>query len=174
MNKWVKRLLPASQIGGGLVGLSMVTQVLRHVEQTTGSLIVHMAFCAVFAFGIAAGILLITKPRLGLYLSLIFQFIQIPILTTSAVAYRMFSGATFHAYVGQEKFGTYLHFGAGYSFWLKPADSWMVGINFVALFFFIYLIRQLWLPAPVVQDSQIEEPQCAPAEVEGRLNWRTS
>jgi hypothetical protein len=177
MNKWVKRALTALQIGGGLVGLGIITQVLRHVEQTPASLIIHACFAALFAFGIAAGVLLIIKPRLGAYLSLVFQFIQIPIITTSAAAYAMFSGATFHIYAGPAEFGTYLHLGGQYRFWLNPDGPWLVGVNFIALFFFIYLVRHLWLdrtPAQTPQDSRFEAPIAEAPPAEGRLDWRTS
>lgn len=174
MNKWVKNLLLLFEIGGGLFSLGLIAHVLLSVEQAASSVLINLAFALVFIFGIAAGVTLITKPRLGLLLSIIFQAIQIPIITTSAVAYSMFSGATFHAYFGQRGFGTYLFFGGRYYFWLNSGEPWLVGVNFIALFFFICLLKEKFSETVMVQTIEVELPLTEESGLSSQPSWRTS
>jgi len=155
MNKWIKWLLLLFQIGGGAFGLALVAKQLLSTEQTGISLILHIVFTLVFLFGIAAGVALVKKPNLGLLMSLVYQGIQIPIIISPVVAYRMFSGATFFVYGGQTGFGAYLFFGGHYLFWLNGSEPWLVGINFIALALFIFLFRErMFEEAPI----EVDEP----------------
>ena len=173
MNKLIKFLLLLCQIGGGAIGLILVMDNLFSPDQK--ALIIHMVFGLIFVFGIVAGVTLLRKPGLGLKLSMIFQAIQIPIIISPAIAYRMFSGATFFIYGGQGGYGAYLHLGGRYFFWFNGGQSWLVGINFIALGFFIFLLSQKKLLTSTVKPVEIDQPVSVQEPVTtGVPGWRMS
>ena len=173
MNRWILWLLVALQGGGGGFGLFMVSKQLMTTAQNMESLIIHMSFAVVFLFGIAASVALINKPGLGKVMSLIYQGIQIPIIVTASVAYRMFSGATFFIYGGKGNFGFNFHFGGRYLFGVGGSSPYFYGVNVLAVCLFIYLLKEIIFGTVKVKTSKTV--YTAPAETSSpQVSWRTS
>jgi hypothetical protein len=145
MNKLLKMLVFLTQMGGGLVGLGFIGRSLFINHLTSSLLKLHLVFAGMFLFGVLASAALIIKPKWGLVLSAIFQIIQIPVVTVSAAAYAFSSGVCFNLYKHASGWGFKFFFGSYYYFHLNSDRSWLVGVNIVALFFFAFLIREIWL-----------------------------
>jgi len=143
MNKSLKIILLIIQIGGGLLGLGLIGRSILTEQLTQTAVIIHIAFIFVFLFGIAAGVVLIKRLKLGLWMSAVFQAMQIPILIVPAAAYAMVSGACLNLYRHATGFGFNFLFGSRYYFAIHSNESWMVGINAIALVLFILLVREI-------------------------------
>jgi len=156
MNKSLRIILLVLQLGGSLLGTSLIGQSLltKHLPQT--AVIIHIAFIFVFLFGIVAGVALVRKPKLGLWLSAVFQAMQIPIVIMPAAAYVLASGACFNLYRHATGFGFNFLFGSRYYFSVHNSEPWMAGINFLALVLFILLVREIRFEAA---NATICEPQ---------------
>jgi len=135
------------QIGGGMLGLGLIGRSFLTGQLTHTAVIIHIAFIFVFLFGIVAGVALVKKPKLGLWLSAIFQAMQIPILIGPTAAYALFSGACLNLYRHATGFGFKFLFGSRYYFSIHNTESWMAGINVLALVLFILLVREIRLQA---------------------------
>jgi hypothetical protein len=160
MNKWLKVLLVVLQIGGGLLGLGLIGRSLWAGDFTSITLIIHGAFAILFVFGILAGVALITKPMLGLVMSLIFQGIQIPIIVSPVIAYNLLSGALFSIYWHETGWGSNWGILASrYYFSINSGEPWYLGINILALVLFVLLIREIWLEAAAAKIPDSEIPQ---------------
>ncbi|OHB64791.1 MAG: hypothetical protein A2168_03265 [Planctomycetes bacterium RBG_13_50_24] len=156
MNKSLKIILLILQIGGGLLGLGLIGRTFLTKQLPQTALIIHIAFIFVFLFGIVAGVALVRKPKLGFWLSAVFQALQIPIIVIPATAYLLVSGACFNLYRHAGGFGYKFVFGSHYYFTIHSTDSWMAGINVLALVLFILLVREIRLQSVF---SKICEPQ---------------
>ena len=143
MNRFLKIIVSLIQIGGGLVGIGLIGRSLLTEKLPDSTAIIHIAFICVFLFGILAGLALIKKPKLGLLMSTLFQAMQIPIFQGSMAAYSLFSGACFNLYRHKTGFGFNFLFGSRYYFSIHNGESWMVGINAIALVLFILLVREI-------------------------------
>ena len=168
MNKWLKTFLLLSQIGGGLLGIGIIGRVFLAGNLTPITQMVHVIFVILFAFGIVAGIALIKKPKVGLILSLIFQGIQIPVITTPTIAYIFSSGAFFNVYWCETGWGTNFAFlGSRYFFYINSGEPWYVGVNIVALALFVFLIREIWLTAETwkVNKSELSKDFCSTSDM---------
>jgi len=159
MNKSLKIIVLIIQIGGGLLGLGLIGRTLI-TEQLAQTAVI--AFIFVFLFGIAAGVALVKKPKLGLWLSAVFQAMQIPIIIGRAVAYVMVSGACLNLYRHSTGFGFNFLFGSRYYFSIHSGESWMAGINALALVLFILLVREIRFEAATAKickpQPSIEQP----------------
>jgi hypothetical protein len=144
MNKSLRTIVLIIQICGGLVGLGLIGRSILTEQTTQSTAIGHVVFILVFTFGIVAGLALIMRPKLGLWLSAVFQAMQIPILIGPTAAYALFSGACFNLYRHATGFGFNFLFGSRYYFAVQSGEPWMVGINALALVLFILLIREIW------------------------------
>ncbi len=163
MNRWLKNILILCQIGGGIVGFSLIGRALLEGQITQSSVLVHAGFFFIFSFGIVAGVALIKKQTLGLFLSAIFQAIQIPTILTSVVSYNMFCGATFSVYWHETGYGSNFFFGSRYHFYLNSGMPWLLGINIIALILFFLLIREILYEASVAKLSQPRQYRVHPA-----------
>ena len=144
-NKWLRAFLLLLQIGGSILGCVIIGRVLLESDQTQVTVMYNAGFLVVFAFGILAGVALITKPGLGIVLSLIFQGIQIPLFASPVVSYNMFSGGFLNVYWHNNGWGTNFAFLASrFHFYLNSAEPLFVGVNILALALFVLLIRELW------------------------------
>ncbi len=144
MNKWLRAFLLLLQIGGGVLGLLIIGRVLLQAGQTQTTVMFNATFLVVFAFGILAGVALITRPGLGIVMSLIFQGIQIPLFASPAVSYNMFSGGFFNVYWHQNGWGTNFAFLASrFYFYFNPGEPLFLGVNILALALFVLLIREM-------------------------------
>ena len=143
MNKSLKTILLIIQVGGGLLGLGLIGRSILTEQITQTAVIIHIAFSLVFLFGIIAGVTLASKPKLGLWLSAVFQAMQIPVLIAPMAAYALFSGACLNLYRHGTGYGFNFLFGSRYYFSIHNGESWMVGINAIALVLFILLVREI-------------------------------
>ncbi len=145
MNKWLRAFLLLLQIGGGVLGFVIIGRVLLEAGQTPVTVMYNAAFLVVFAFGILAGVALITRPGLGLVLSLIFQGIQIPLFASPVVSYNMFSGGFFNIYWYNNGWGTdFAILASRFYLYLNSQQPVFLGVNILALVLFVLLIRELW------------------------------
>jgi hypothetical protein len=162
MSKSLKTIVSIIQISGGLVGLGLIGRSLLTEQIIQSTTIVHGIFILVFTFGIVAGVALIMRPKLGLWLSAAFQVMQIPILIGPTAAYALFSGVCFNLYRHATGFGFNFLFGSRYYFAIQSGEPWMVGTNALALVFFILLIREIRFVAADTKicesKSNIEHP----------------
>jgi len=142
MNKLLKIFVFLAQLGGSVAGLGLVGNSLLTGHLTKAEQEIHVAFAFVFFFGIIASAALIFLPRLGLVLSAMFQAIQIPVFIKSAVSYALCSGACLNLFKDVSGWGYKFIFGSRYSFNLNSDQSWMIGVNAIALFFFIFLVKE--------------------------------
>jgi len=156
MNKSLKIIVLIMQIGGGLLGLGLIGRSLLTIQLTHIAVIIHIAFIFVFMFGIAAGVALVKRLKLGLWLSAIFQAMQIPILTGPAATYILVSGACLNLYRNATGYGFHFLFGSRYYFSIHNSESWMVGINVIAVVLFILLVREIRFEADA---AKISKPQ---------------
>ena len=156
MNKLLNMIVLLVQIGGGLFGLSLIVPSFFTGQLTQNTMIIHGIFAFIFSFGIIAGAVLFFKPGLGLVLSAIFQAIQIPVVTVSAVAYSLSSGACFNLYKHATGWGFNFFLGSHYSFYLKSGQPWLLGINIVALVLFVYLVKEIWLTPSAKKSSEFQ------------------
>ncbi|MFC1793464.1 hypothetical protein ACFL3Q_07745 [Planctomycetota bacterium] len=156
MNKSLKIIVLIIQIGGGLLGLGLIGRSLMTKQLMLTAVIIHIAFIFVFLFGIFAGIALVKKTKLGLWLSAVFQAMQIPIVIMPAAAYVLVSGASLNLYRHATGFGFNFLFGSRYYFSIHSGESWMAGINALALVLFILLVREIRFEATA---AKICEPQ---------------
>ena len=144
MNKWLRAFLLLLQIGGGVLGFYIIGRVLWETDQTRATVMFNTAFLAVFAFGILAGVALITRPGLGIVLSLIFQCIQIPRFASPAVSYNMFSGGFFNVYWHENGWGTnFVFLWSRCVVYFNSGEPLFFGVNILALALFVLLIREM-------------------------------
>jgi hypothetical protein len=141
MNKWMKRLLVVFQIGGGFAGLVVGAQYLFMSDASVTSVIICLIFSTIFVFGIVTGLVLIENERVGILLSQIFMGIQIPLLSSPIIEYKLISGLGVVVFFQAAKVGLNSWLGCHYTFYLFREAPWGIGMNLVALMFFIYLAR---------------------------------
>jgi hypothetical protein len=158
MNKNLKRAVLLLQIVGGLAGLAVIAKAFLTEQVWPITAIFHIAFIFVFLFGIIAGIVLIKKERLGMLLSAIFQAIQIPIISGPAISYVLFSGASLNLFWHTTGWGFNFLFGSRYYCYFNSGEHWLIGVNFVALIFFILLIREISFASIVAKLVESQPP----------------
>jgi hypothetical protein len=172
MNKWLKIVLLLFQIGGGLLGIVLVGRVFLGGSMSAVEVIIYTAFAIVFGFGILAGVVLISKPGLGLKLSLIFQSIQIPIIITPVVSYILYTGGFLSVYRSETGWGADFAFlGSRFYFYLYRGEPWCVGVNIVALALFVVLVREIWFKEASMKISKSESSNI-PDQPLLSANWR--
>jgi hypothetical protein len=142
MNKLVRVLVLVFQVVGGVIGLGIILRALLTTNVTRTTMIIHFCFAMVFVYGILSGVLLVTRPKLGLFLSELYQAIQIPIVASPAIAYNLFSGAMFGVQVHGSGFSTNVLFGSRYFFYLNPGQPWCIGVNLLAVALLVVLHLQ--------------------------------
>jgi hypothetical protein len=142
MNKWIKRVLLLLQIGGGFTGVSITVQTLMRVEPTVGVVVISLIFGAIFGFGMVAGLALVENERLGIVLSQVYQAVQIPVVSSPIIVYRLCSGLVVNLFYQQGgNFGGNLRLGTEYGFYLFVKAPWGIGVNLAALLLLVYLTR---------------------------------
>jgi len=145
MNRWIRRLLIVLEIGGGFTGLSMtVVPLTRGVNMPAHAVLGFGVFACVFFFGIVSGLMLVDRSEMGLILSAVYQVVQIPIVSSSWVTYRLFSGVQIAIQWSSGKSAVSLDCGARSFFAWMHGESLQIGGNVLALGLFLYLLRELW------------------------------
>lgn len=172
MNKWLKIFLLIGQIGGGLLGFYVIGRVFLAGDLTPIEVMISATFAILFAFGILAGVALITKPRLGLILSLIFQGIQIPIIITPVVSYILSSGVYVNFLWHETGWkAEYALLGSRFYFYLNSGVPRCTGVNIAALVLFVCLVREIWFKAAAMKISKPESSNI-PDQPLLSANWR--
>ena len=139
MNKGIKRVLLVSELGGGFLGLCLILQMFFMPELTAGSAIVYIVFAGIFLFGTIAGILIAENHRKAIFLSLIYQGMQVLQISSPTVIYYLHSGFHITLFLERNRFGANFRLGTDFAFYLFTQRPYGFGINIVALLFFIYL-----------------------------------
>ncbi len=135
-------LIAILQIGGGFLAMLNVVSVLAGAEGIAAFL--SLVFLGLYGFGIAAGVMLLNGTDRGVRWSTVFQGLQIPHLLSPIFTYKFASGFHFTFYTGSEGFS--FNFATGFH-WLvglfESINHWQVGVNTVAVYLFVYLLRHL-------------------------------
>lgn len=141
MNKWVRHIMIVLEVGGGFTGLSLMLGSLKSAMNMPAHAVIGLSlFACVFLFGIVSGLALANRLRIGIVLSAVYQAVQVPIVSSSSVAYKLFSGAQ----IGLQwrEGGPSITFDCGARFfwaWMR-GDPLQIGINVLALGLLVYLL----------------------------------
>ncbi len=145
IHKWLKRLISVLEIGGGFLGLIICLSALFNPSDTFANTALLLLFSVVFFFGIIAGVCLIENRKYGTILSLLYQAIQVFELSSGLITYSLGSGIVFNLVILNRQFSFEFTFGSHFSLYFFQADApFGLGINLVALFFFLYLLG-VWI-----------------------------
>jgi hypothetical protein len=158
MNKWIKYLLIVLEVGGGFAGISMMFIFQQWRASTSHYFwwVFSIYVCFLFLFGIVAGLALVERPQVGAALSAVYQSLQIPVISSPLLTYEFLSG--FQLGVGWTKGSPafFVEYGARLALQLSMRTApWFIGINMLALAFFIYLLLQLRPKAKATEPSSI-------------------
>ncbi len=163
---WGTRVIGVLQIGGGFLGLTTTLELLVTREHSLATAIVTLVIMGVFVFGILAGLALLERRRFGIRGSQMFQLIQIPILASSLLVYRLSAGLLIGVGIGGRE--TQLAFvsrlGTDWELYVGADRPWLVGINLAAVAALVFLWRvEHTLVKP--RATKVETEQAAPAPV---------
>ncbi len=141
MNRWVRRILIVLEIGGGFTGFSVVLLSLKQNLGMPTHIVTSLGvFACAFLFGVFSGLTLVDKPKMGVLLSAVYQMIQIPIVSSPWVAYKLFSGVQIGIHWSEGKLGVTFDCGARSFFAWEHGEPVQIGVNVLALGLFIYLL----------------------------------
>jgi len=141
VNRWMRRILAVLEIGSGFMGIVALLLAKPWTRGLSpGTFAVSLVFLCLALLGIAGGLLVAETNRLGLWLSLIYQMVQIPIISSAALTYQFLPGIQI---IGG-RFGDLrtILFQCKSNFTISIGQTpelsgW--GLNLSALFFFLYL-----------------------------------
>lgn len=144
MNRWIKFFLIVTEIGGGFTGfVVLLRESPWNANIPLNMRIFSTLFGILYIFGIIAGLTLVEWPRRGIQLSLVYQTLQIPVISSPMLTYVFVSGLRLIAgWRGGSIFILY-EVGSRIVLHVMPKDPWMVGINVLALALFVYLLFHL-------------------------------
>jgi hypothetical protein len=156
MNKWVRRILVMLEVGGGFMGLSLMLVSLKSAtDMPAGAMIGFSLFTCLFLLGIISGLALADKSRIGIVLSAIYQTAQIPIVSSSSVSYKFFSGAQIGLQWWEAGPRITYDWGArSYLGWMH-GDPLQIGINVLALSLLAYLLTVRPEGKPFERDDNV-------------------
>jgi hypothetical protein len=147
MRKCILYFVIVLEVGGGFMGFwSLFRSWLMDTSTPTPpfDLIFPIFIGALFLFGIAAGLAFVEKPQWGIAMSAVYQMLQIPILSSPVITYKLVSGLQLGIGCIEGKTAFMTEFGARCTFSiLRRTDSWVVGINLLALALFVFLLLHL-------------------------------
>jgi hypothetical protein len=147
MNRWVRRIVAVLEIGGGFMGIMALWQAKLWVKDASSAVLtlsltlaILLVFLCLGLLGIAAGLLVAENRRLGLWLSLLYQAVQIPVILSAAVIYQYLPGLQVVAGHFGDSASVFLQCQSKFAFFIgRPPDASGCGLNLSALFFFLYL-----------------------------------
>jgi len=145
MNRWMRRIVAVLEIGSGFMGiLALVLAKPWAKGFSPGTVTIFLVFLCLALLGLAAGLLVAEGRRLGLWLSLLYQVVQIPVLASAAVTYQFLPGIQIVAGRFGDFHGVLFQCQSRLTFFIgRPPDASSCGLNLSALFFFLYLARVL-------------------------------
>ena len=132
------------EVGGGFAGLTML--LMEHPWRANIPLnmrIFSALFGILYIFGIVAGLTLVEWSRLGIRLSLIYQALQIPVISSPLITYELFSGLQIGLGCREDKFFILCQVGSRIVLYVMRKNLWGIGINVLALALFVYLLLQI-------------------------------
>ena len=145
ISKWIKYILVILEVGGGFVGLSLLIATFSDTSVPISIWGFRLLCASLFLFGIISGLALINKPRIGIALSAVYQGIQIPVLSSSLLTYKLLSGIQLVIGFFGGRPVVLVEFGVRTTLLLgRSTAPCGVGINLPALCLFVYLLWVLW------------------------------
>ena len=89
MNRWMRRIVAILEIGSGFACImALLLSAPWARDSSPAALIISLAAVCLALLGIVAGLLMAESRPLGLWLSLLYQMAQIPIIASAAVTYQ--------------------------------------------------------------------------------------
>ncbi len=141
MNRWMRRIVAVLEIGGGFMGiLALLVAKPWAKDFSLGTVITLLVFLCLVLLGLAAGLLVAERREPGLWLSLLYQVVQIPMIVSAAVTYQFLPGIQIVAGRFGDFHGVLFQCQSKFAFFIgrvPDASGW--GLNLSALFFFLYL-----------------------------------
>lgn len=134
-------MLGVLQVGGGFAGLHAIGERLGD-DASTGAIGLTL-FAALLLFGMAAGIALLEGTRWGRRASMVYWWLQLPMLSTPVFSYTLWSGAmlSIGANFSYGQIGIQADWGAGFRFLLLRGEPYVFAVNLCAVFALYALSR---------------------------------
>ena len=145
MNRWVRSLLLVTEVGGGFTGLTFtVMECLQQTDAALETYVFRAMFAGVSIYGIIAGIALVERARLGMWLSLVCLGAQIPVLSSPAFTYSLLFGVRLGVgWRADQGILALCQIGARMTIGLMHRAPLIVGVNLFALVLFMYLLLRV-------------------------------
>jgi hypothetical protein len=143
MSIWTKRLFILLSIGGGYLEVVLMFQLFTEIKGQIAGYVLVSAMIATFAFGVFCGFKFIEDEQKGLRLLRWFFGIQIPILSSPIITYRLSAGAGINlSWIGSNM-SFFWRFGSEMGVWILQDRPWGLGLNLFALAMFLWTGRLL-------------------------------
>ncbi len=154
MKTWLRLLLVVATVGGGFTGLILTANAFgSFIERGLAAELISLAFIALYAFVIVAGLLFVYDPRRTRPMLVAFV-LQIPWVSLPVFEYHFSAAAYVAATLGPPQrvgeivtYGLIADFGADFKFRFASVleGPWSVGINLFAVL--LYVLLQLSIRA---------------------------
>jgi hypothetical protein len=147
MRKCIIYFLIVIEVGGGFMGIwSLLILTQWNTSRPAYVWIFPICVGFLFLFGIVAGLAFVERPQLGAALSAVYQALQIPVVSSPLLTYKLLSGVQLGVGWQEGRVVVLFEFGARSTFvLLRHTDPWGIGVNVLALVLFVYLLLQLRL-----------------------------
>lgn len=144
MSKWIRRILLVLQIGGGFTGIAVLVLSGNFCSQAPVSTrMVATVLSLLFSLGIIGGLALAEEKRAGVRLSAIYQLLQVPIVSSPLLTWRLMSGLELSVIWWKHEAVFNGRLGAHAVFTFRRPDPWGIGVNLLPLAIFVYLLWTL-------------------------------
>jgi hypothetical protein len=156
MNRWMRRIVAILEIGGGFIGIMALLLTKPWAKSfSPGAMTTSLVILCLALVGLAAGLLVAEGRPLGLWLSLLYQVVQIPMIVSAAVTYQFLPGLQIVASHFGDSSSIFFQCQSKFAFFIgRPPDASGWGLNLSALFFFLYLAWALGKSLPRATPSQ--------------------
>ncbi len=141
MNIWLRRFLVILTIGGGFVGVALMTESVFQANKVIAYIIL-VAFVCLYGYGIFIGLKLSECPPPLKHLRLYFG-LQIPFISSPVIAHQFSSGLHGTVAILQSTVTWGCRLGSECQFAILSSAPWGIGVNFVALAIVILLYSRL-------------------------------
>lgn len=133
MPTWLRRTSGVLTLGGSATGVAAILDLLAGTIAPVATIVIGVAFLALFAFGIAVGVLLLESHPRAARLATAYWVLQIPFVSSGVFSYQFSTGAFVTAAVASGTFQFNAGFGAGFNFLLFSGAPLVVGVNLLAV-----------------------------------------
>ena len=142
MPRWLRRSIGLITLGGSATGMSVILGAVFNSPGSTAVYILFAIFFTIYTVGLTAGMLILEKDYDARTLALPFWALQVPVIATPFVTYKMFSGLQMSVVLSNwEEFGFTWAAGASFDFYLFKNVPVSLGANVVAIVVCIALDR---------------------------------